>query len=59
VLETERPRRLLRERVAIALAVRGTDERGDDLEVPLRDVDRLTPEVGQANVDVELEQVYA
>ncbi len=51
------PGRVLGERVAVALAVRGPHERRDDLEVPLGDVGRLAPEVGQPEVDVELEQV--
>ena len=57
VIDAERARRLLRERVAVSLAVRGTDERGDDLEAPVLDVDCFTPEIGEPQVDVELEQV--
>jgi len=53
----ERPRRVLGERVAIALAVGSTHERRHDVEVPLRDLPGLAPEVGQAEVDVELEQI--
>src|SRR5581483_6588253 len=56
-LRAERARRLLRERVAVALAVGGAHERGDDLEVPLGHVGGLAPEVGEAKVDVQLEQV--
>ena len=59
VLDAERAGRLLGQRVAVALAVRGADERGDDLEVPLRYVGGFTPEVGQAEVDVELEKIDA
>ena len=59
VLVTERPGSVLGQRVAVALAVRGAHERGDHLEVPLRDLGGLAPEVGQTQVDVELEQVDA
>ena len=55
----ERARRVLGEGIAVALAVRGPHEGGDDLEVPLGDVGSLAPEVGEAEVDVELEQVDA
>ena len=57
VLVTERAGRVLGERVAVALPVRGPEECGDDFEVPVRDVEGLAPEVGEAEVDVELEQV--
>jgi hypothetical protein len=50
-------RRVLREGVAVALAVGGAHEGGDDLEVPVGDVRRLPPEIGEAEVDVELEQI--
>jgi hypothetical protein len=50
-------RRVLGERVAVALAVGGPHEGGDDLEVPVGDVRRLPPEIGEAEVDVELEQI--
>jgi hypothetical protein len=48
-------RSVLGERVAVALAVRGAQERGHDVEVPLRDIGSLPPQVGEAKVDVELE----
>src|ERR1700741_1312545 len=57
VLVAERARRVLGERVAVALAVGRPEERGDDLEIPVGDVEGLPPEVGEAQVDVELEQV--
>jgi hypothetical protein len=57
VVYAERARRFLGQRVAVSLAVRGADERSDDLEAPVGDVDRLTPEVGEPEVDVELEQI--
>ena len=51
------PERLLGERVAVPLAVGGAHERGDDVEIPVLDVGCLTPEVGEAEVDVELQEV--
>jgi hypothetical protein len=57
VLLAEAARIVLGERVAVALAVGGAHERGDHLEVPVADVGRLAPEVGEPEVDVELEQV--
>src|SRR6266536_101327 len=57
VIVAERARRLLGERVAVALAVRRPHEGRDDVEAPVGDLGRLPPEVGQAEVDVELEQV--
>src|SRR5262245_47889133 len=57
VIVAEGARRLLREGVAVALAVGRPHERGDDLEVPLGDLAGLAPEVGEAKVDIELEQV--
>src|SRR4051795_2020320 len=57
VIVAKRTRRVLGERVAVALAVRGPHEGGDDLEVPLGDLARLAPEIGEAEIDVELEQV--
>src|SRR5262249_61675106 len=53
------PRRVLGERVAVALAVGGTHEGRHDLQVPVRDVCRLAPEIGEAKVDIELEQIDA
>src|SRR3954464_15402445 len=57
VLVAERARCVLGERVAVALPVRGPEEGCDDLEVPVRHVQGLAPEVGETEVDVELEQV--
>jgi hypothetical protein len=59
VVEAESSRRLLRQRVAIALPVRGADERSDDFEVPVGHVNRFAPQVSEAEVDVELEQIDA
>jgi deoxyribonuclease IV len=53
----EGARLVLGQRVAVPLAVRGAHEGRHDLEVPLADIGRLAPEVGEAEVDVELEQV--
>ena len=55
----ERARRVLGEGVAVALAVGGPHERGDDLEIPLGDLTGLAPEIGEAEIDVELQQVDA
>ena len=57
MLLAERAGRLLGQGVAVALPVRGADEGRDHLELPLRDVVRLTPEIRQAEVDVELEKI--
>src|ERR1700755_807060 len=57
VLVAERAGRVLGERVAVPLAVGGAEEGGDDFEVPLRDLEGLAPQVGEAEVDVELEKV--
>jgi deoxyribonuclease-4 len=57
VLLAEAAGRVLGERVAVTLAVRRAHERSDDIEVPLADVRRLAPEIGEAQVDVQLEQV--
>src|SRR3954470_12768536 len=59
VVLAERPRRVLGEGIAVALAVGGPHEGGDHVEVPLGDVGRLAPEIRQAQVDVELEEVDA
>src|SRR5579872_2261685 len=59
VVVAERARTVLREGVAVALAVGGPHERGDDVEIPLGDLAGLAPEIGQAEVDVELEQIDA
>src|SRR3954471_6706715 len=57
VIVAERARRFLGQRVAVALAVCGPHERRDDVEAPVGDLGRLAPEVGQTEVDVELEKV--
>jgi len=43
VIVAQRTGSVLGERVAVALAVRGPQERGDDVEIPLGDVGRLPP----------------
>ena len=59
VVGAERAGELLGQRVAVALAVGGAHEGGDDFERPFLDPGGLAPEVGEAKVDVELEQVDA
>src|SRR5207244_11452904 len=59
VLEAEPPRRLLGQGIAVALAVGRAHEGGDDLEIPLADLACLAPQVGEPQVDVELEQIDA
>src|SRR5437667_9351436 len=56
-LLAEEPRRLLREGVAVALAVGRPHECRDDVELPLAHLARLPPEVGEPQVDVEFEQI--
>jgi hypothetical protein len=57
VLGAERARQVLGQGVAVPFAVGGAQEGPDDLEVPLGDVARLAPEIGETEVDVELEQI--
>jgi hypothetical protein len=57
VIVAQRPGIVLGQGVAVALAVGGAHERRDDVEVPLADLRRLAPQVGQAQVDVQLEEV--
>src|SRR5689334_16675704 len=57
VIVAKRTRRVLGQGVAVSLAVGGAHEGGDDLEVPLRYLACLAPEVGEAEIDVELEEV--
>lgn len=59
MVATEGAGRVLCERVAVALAVRSPQERGDHLEVPVAHTARLAPEIGQAQIDVQLEQLDA
>jgi len=59
VVEAERPGSVLGERVAVAFAVGGAHKSGCDLEIPLADLRRLAPQLGQPKVDIELEQVDA
>jgi deoxyribonuclease IV len=57
VVAAERAGRILGEGIAIPLAVSGTKERSDDVEIPLVDAARLAPEVGEPKVDVQLEEL--
>jgi deoxyribonuclease IV len=59
VLLTQTARRVLRQRIAVSLAVGRPHEGGDDFDVPVVNLGRLAPEIGQAEVDIELEQVDA
>ena len=54
---TERPVVVLRQGVAVPLPVRGAHERRRDLEIPFRDLLELPPEIGEPEVDIELEQI--
>lgn len=59
VVGAERARQLLGQRVAVALPVRGPHEGGDNLDRPLVNPRGLAPEVGDPQVDVELQKVDA
>jgi deoxyribonuclease-4 len=59
VVVAERARRVLGQRVAIALAVGGAHERRNHLDVPLGDLRRLAPEIREPEVDVQLQQIDA
>src|SRR6185437_12765068 len=59
VLLAQAAGRVLREGVAVALPVGGAHEGRDDLDVPLVDLGCFTPEIGDPEVDVELQQVDA
>ena len=59
MIVAERAGIVLGERVAVALPVGGAHERRHDLEIPLGHLARLAPEVGEPEVDIELEQIYA
>jgi deoxyribonuclease-4 len=48
---------VLGERVAVALPVRGAQEGRDDLEAPVVDPAGLAPEVGEPEVDIQLEKL--
>ena len=48
---------LLGERIAIALPVCRANEGSDHFEIPLGHIDGLAPEIRDAEVDVELEQI--
>ena len=57
MVAAEGARLVLGQRVAVALAVRGPHERGNHVEVPVVNLGRLGPEVGETEVDVELEKL--
>src|SRR5829696_10233786 len=50
---------LFGERVAVPLAVGAADEGRDDVQLPVADLVCLTPQVGEAKVDVEFQQIDA
>jgi deoxyribonuclease IV len=57
VIAAERAGRILGERVAVPLAVGSAKEGRDDVQVPLVDAASLAPEVGEPEIDVELEEL--
>ena len=59
VVGAQRAGALLRQGIAVALAVRGAHERRHDVEVPVGDLTGFAPEVGQPEIDVQLEQIDA
>src|SRR5438045_5665587 len=59
VLLAEAPGQIFGQRVAVALPVGGAHEGCDDVEVPVLDLAGLAPEIGEAKVDIELQQVDA
>jgi deoxyribonuclease IV len=59
VVAAEAPRRVLGQRIAVALPVGGAEEGGHDLEIPVTDTTGLAPEVGESKVDVQFEQLDA
>src|SRR5207244_8003816 len=59
VLFAEAAGRIFGQRVAVTLPVGGAHEGSDDIEIPVVDLGRLTPEVGEPKVDIELQQVDA
>jgi hypothetical protein len=59
VLLAERAGHVLGEGIAVTLAVGRAHERAHDLDVPLRDLTCLAPEVGETEIDVELEEIDA
>jgi hypothetical protein len=59
VVAAKRARSVFREGIAVSLAVSGTEKRGDDLEVPFLHPAGLAPEVGEPEVDVQLEELDA
>ncbi len=57
VVGAERAGRVFGERVAVALAVRRPHERCDHVERPVGDRSGFPPEIGEPEVDIELEQI--
>jgi hypothetical protein len=48
---------ILRQGIAIAFPVGSAHEGSDDVEIPFPDLGCLAPEIGKAQVDIELEEV--
>ena len=59
VVVAQRAWRILGQRVAVTLPVGGPHEGRHDVEIPFRDLAGFSPEVGEAEVDIELQQVDA
>ncbi len=55
VVVAQRARRVLGQRVAVALPVGSPHEGRHDVEIPFRDLACFAPEVGEPEVDVELQ----
>ena len=59
VIGTKRARRVLGQRVAVPLAVRRAHECGNHVEIPVLNIGGLAPEIREAEVDVQFEEVDA
>src|SRR5439155_25556559 len=59
VILAERARSILGEPVAVALPICSAQEGRHDLEIPLADPAGFAPEVGEPEVDVQLEELDA
>ncbi len=59
VVVAKRARRIFSQRVAVALPVSGAHECRNDVEIPFGDLPGLSPEVGEPEVDVELQEIDA
>lgn len=57
MVAAERTGRVLREHIAVALAVGGSHESGYHVQIPLSDLISIAPEISETQIDVELQQV--